>query len=88
MPTQGTENLYMQSVIDSRDQYLNDLRHAAANTLTLDNRDFDTGLETKAGEYALTDETYAELLARLAHHKFAELTPPLQSNIPRFYRNA
>jgi Zinc dependent phospholipase C len=88
MPTQGTENLYMQSVIDSRDQYLNDLRHAAANTLTLDNRDFDTGLETKAGEYALTDETYAELLARLAHHKFAELTPPLQSNILSFYRNA
>jgi hypothetical protein len=88
MPTQATENLYMQSVNDSRDQYLNDLRQTAANVLTLDNRDFDTGLETKAGEYALTDDTYAELVAKLAHHNFAQLTPALQSNILSFYRNA
>jgi len=88
MPTQATENLYMQSVNDSRDQYLNDLQKAATDALTLDNRDFDTGHETKAGEYALTDETYAELLAKLAQHKFAELTPALQTNILTFYRNA
>ena len=88
MPTHATEDLYMQSVNDSRDQYLNDLRQAAANALTLDNRDFDTGLETKAGEYALTDDTYAELVAKLAHHNFAQLTPGLQSNILSFYRNA
>jgi hypothetical protein len=88
MPTPATEDLYMQSVNDSRSQYLNDLRQAAANALTLDNRDFDTGLETKAGEYALTDDTYAELVAKLAHHNFAQLTPALQTNILSFYRNA
>ncbi|HTJ29272.1 MAG TPA: zinc dependent phospholipase C family protein [Acidobacteriaceae bacterium] len=92
VPNQTTEQLYMQSVLDSRDHYHADLQSESSHTLTLPNRDFDTGKETKAGEYALTDETYAELLSRLAKRSsqtsFAQLPATLKSNIVAFYQNA
>ncbi|WP_263359379.1 zinc dependent phospholipase C family protein [Acidicapsa ligni] len=87
MPTTSTETLYMQSVNDSRDHYEQDLKLVQSNDLALDNRDFDTGKETRAGEYSLTDETYANLVNKLASEKFARLTPQLQTNILAFYQN-
>jgi hypothetical protein len=85
MPTPQTEELYMQSVNDSREKYHQELAAVADKSLVIDNRDFDTGRVTTAGEYALTDETYADLLAKLASHSFAQLTPELQANILGFY---
>jgi Zinc dependent phospholipase C len=87
VPNTATEELYMQSVNASRDQYAHDLTDAASNTLHLDNRDFDTGQETKAGEYSLTDETYADLLGKLADHNFGQITPELKVNVLDFYRD-
>jgi hypothetical protein len=87
MPTPATENLYMQSVNDSSAQYGHDLSEVQTNSLKLENKDFDTGKETKAGEYSLTDSTYAELLNKLADAHFAELTPELRANILAFYQN-
>jgi hypothetical protein len=87
MPSPSTEDLYLKSMNDSTQQYANDLAGVAANSLALNNRDFDTGRETVAGEYSLTDETYASLLAKLASHNFAQLTPELQANILSFYRD-
>jgi hypothetical protein len=40
---------------------------------------------TRAGEYALTDKTYAYLLGKLADHNFEETTPALRANILTFY---
>ena len=40
---------------------------------------------TKAGEYSLTDETYANLLSKLADEKFTQVTPELKANIVAFY---
>jgi hypothetical protein len=85
MPTPITEDLYMKSVINARDSYEQDLKLAQAKSLTLDNKDFDTGKETRAGEYTLTDETYANLINKLADEKFAHLTPELKANIITFY---
>jgi len=87
MPTPVTENLYMKSVLDSSDHYHHDLDDLAANSLHLENRDFDTGLETFAGEYSLTDQTYAQLLDKLATNHFVQVTPELQANILNFYRD-
>jgi len=87
-PSQTTEQLYMQSVLDSSDHYRTDLQAENHQSLTLLNRDFDTGKVTQAGEYALTDETYANLLDRLSKRRFDQLTPALQQNITAFYRNA
>ncbi|WP_263353564.1 zinc dependent phospholipase C family protein [Acidicapsa acidisoli] len=87
MPTPSTENLYMQSVNNSATQYGDDLTAIQTNALNLENKDFDTGKETKAGEYALTDATYADLLNKLAGNHFANLTPDLQTNILAFYKD-
>ena len=40
------------------------------------------------GEYALADETYAELLDKLAGHDFSGLSAALQADIVRFYASA
>jgi len=85
MPSPSTENLYMLSVNESVKEYGDDLTQAASNSLHLENRDFDTGRVTKAGEYSLTDETYANLLSKLADEKFAQVTPELKANIVDFY---
>jgi hypothetical protein len=88
MPTQTTEQLYMQSVINSADHYRADIQADRRQALTLPNRDFDTGKETKAGEYALTDKTYSDLLDHLAKRSFDQLTPALKDNIIGFYHDA
>ncbi|MFY9555869.1 MAG: hypothetical protein WAV47_14245, partial [Blastocatellia bacterium] len=51
----------------------------------LQNKDFDTGEPTRAGEYALADVTYGKLLERLADKDFENITPSLRQNILGFY---
>ena len=51
----------------------------------MQNRDFDTGEITRAGEYKLADETYAKLLNKLAGNKFEDVPPDLRRNILAFY---
>ena len=87
MPTPHTEDLYMKSVVESAERYGEDLTAADTHTLQLDNKDFDTGRETKAGEYSLTDQTYSDLLGKLAGNHFTQMTPELQANILAFYRD-
>jgi hypothetical protein len=53
--------------------------------LTLVNTDFDTGRETRAGEYSLADKTYARLLDDLAKHNFDQASSELRQNILSFY---
>ncbi len=87
VPTPQTENIYMKSVNDSRDQLSHELNEAQHGKMTLQNRDFDTGKETKAGEYPLTDQAYSELVIKLAEAHFPQLTPDLKTNILTFYEN-
>ena len=88
MPTPRTEDMYMESVNESRERYIQDLDQAESGAIHLENRDFDTGKETKAGEYPLTDETYYNLLDKLAAGHFSQVTPELRANILSFYQNA
>jgi len=85
MPSPDTETLYLKSVNASVEQYRIYLQDLKAGKLALDNRDFDTGKPTKAGEYELTDRAYATLLDKLTGHKFADAAPALQQNILDFY---
>ena len=55
------------------------------DTLVLPNCDFDSGKPTKAAEYSLTDDTYAELLAQLSGRKFDLISPALRANLLDFY---
>src|ERR1700682_2296201 len=84
-PTPQTEDLYFKSINTTVDQYRIYLQQVGAGSLELVNCDFDTGKETKAAEYSLTDVTYAKLLGQLAERKFDQTSPALRDNILNFY---
>jgi len=85
IPTQKTEDLYIASVDLTVENYKKLLAATFEGKLQLTNTDFDTGRDTHAGEYALTDESYARLLNQLAKHNFDQITPDLRINILAFY---
>lgn len=84
-PTPTTEDLYFKSINNTVDQYRIYLQQVRTNSLVLANTDFDTGKETVAAEYSLTDETYARLLGQLSSRKFDLTSPGLRQNILEFY---
>ena len=84
-PTTQTEDLYFKSINTTVDQYRVYLEQVRTDSLELSNTDFDTGKETKAAEYSLTDETYAKLLGQLTDRKFELTSPDLRDNILDFY---
>jgi len=85
IPTHKTEDLYIASVDLTIENYKKLLTETSAGKLQLTNTDFDTGQNTHAGEYALTDKTYAHLLDQLAAHNFDKITAELRNNILAFY---
>jgi hypothetical protein len=84
-PTPQTAEMYFKSINTTVDQYRIYLQEVRAGTLELTNCDFDTGQETMAAEYSLTDESYAKLLGRLEERKFALTSWDLRDNILNFY---
>lgn len=84
-PTTQTAEMYFKSINATVDQYRIYLQQVRDGSLELANSDFDTGKETTAAEYSLTDETYAKLLGQLMERKFALTSPELRDNILSFY---
>jgi hypothetical protein len=84
-PIAQTEDLYFKSINTTVDRYRIFLAQVRTDSLRLTNSDFDTGKETKAAEYSLTDETYAKLLGQLAERKFDLTSSDLRENILTFY---
>lgn len=84
-PMPQTEDLYFKSINTTVDQYKASLEEIRTDSLVLPNRDLDTGNATKPGEYTLTDETYANLLSRLADRKFNLTSQALREDILHFY---
>jgi hypothetical protein len=85
IPTHQTEDLYIASVVLTIENYKKLLTETSAGKLQLTNTDFDTGQNTHAGEYALTDKTYARLLDQLTKRNFDKITPEVRNNILAFY---
>jgi len=85
IPTKQGEDLYIASVDLTVENYTKLLQETATGKLQLTNTDFDTGHDTRAGEYNLTDKAYARLLDELATRNFAQITPELRNNILAFY---
>jgi hypothetical protein len=88
IPNQTTEDLYIASVNRTLDNYKSLLQEVKAKKLHLPNTDFDTGRLTHAGEYKLTDKSYALLLDKLSKDNFRQITPELRDNILAFYKDA
>jgi zinc dependent phospholipase C len=84
-PTPQTEDMYFKSINTTVDQYRMFLEQVRSDSLEIANYDFDSGKETKAAEYSLTDDTYAKLLGQLAERKFDLTSPDLRENILNFY---
>ena len=87
VPSHKTEDLYIASVDLTIENYKKLLTESSGGKLKLTNTDFDTGHDTRAGEYMLTDKTYEHLLDQLATHNFDKITAELRDNILAFYSN-
>ena len=85
IPTQQTEDMYIKSVDDTVKNYSGLLRQVAGGNLNFPNRDFDTGRETRAGEYVLSDNTYARLVDDLTKKSTDLIPDTLRQNILAFY---
>jgi hypothetical protein len=83
--TPETEKLFKQSFDATVDSYRQSLGQIRTAGLTLQNKDLDTGRPTGAGEYRLADNAYAQILNKLASHKFENVPPDLRENILAFY---
>ena len=65
-PTAETEKWFVDSFAQTVAYYRSLIDEARRASLSIANRNFDTGEATRAGRYPLTDRTYAELVERLA----------------------
>jgi hypothetical protein len=77
--------MYFKSVNDTVENYSRLLSHVGSDKLDLPNRDCDTGRETRAGEYGLTDKTYAHLIDQLSNKSSEPLNPGLRDDVLQFY---
>lgn len=84
-PTPQTEDLYFRSMDHVLQEYRLLVRQVSAGELRIPNRNLDTGLLTREGEYQLADRTYADLLRRLDRDHFAHLTPAVRANILQYF---
>ncbi len=84
-PTPESERLFLASFKDTRERYQRSLEAVSQGRLNLTNTNFDTGKPSAHGGYALADDTYAELLDRLAGRQFAAVPPALRKNIAAFF---
>jgi hypothetical protein len=87
IPIPPAEDLFVKSIDKTVESYRTLLHDSAEGRLQLANKDCDTGRETSAGEYPLTDKTYARLLNDLADNRFDKASPELRANILDFYAN-
>jgi hypothetical protein len=87
IPTTQTEDMYIKSINQTVENFAALLRSTQKASFRLDNLDFDTGREAKAGEYSLADKTYARFLEDLSKDNFEQLTPSVKTNVLNFYGN-
>lgn len=86
-PTPEAEKLFYHSfntTVENYTELIKQLRQQGQ--LKLANMQLDTGEPVKPGDYKLTDETYAELLQKLAKSDFKNTSPALRQNILQFYQ--
>jgi hypothetical protein len=85
IPTTQTEDMYIKSIDLTIDDYRALLRESRDPNIKLPNKDYDTGRDTRPGEYKLTDKTYERLLADQAKRHFDHISPELRDDILAFY---
>ena len=84
-PTSQTEDMYFKSMDDVVTQFHRLVRQVKGGDFKIPNRNLDTGELTRAGQYRLADQSYRDLVSRLAKKHFANLTPDLKSSILAYF---
>lgn len=82
--TPQSEQLFEESVGHARERYHAGLQQVRDGPLALRNTNFDTGELARHGDYPLADETYAELVKRLASRNTPS-SEGLRRNLIAFY---
>ena len=85
VPTPEAERLFLDSFVSTRERFRRALESLRRGQLTLPNLNLDTGRSTARGEYTLADETYDDLLDKLADRDFANVSAALRANLVTFY---
>jgi hypothetical protein len=85
-PSPAVEKLFVQSFDSVQLHYSLALKTLHSQMIVLKDKDFDTGMDTRPGEYQLTDDTYCELLLKLSD-KNKTINPSLKKNITAFFKN-
>jgi hypothetical protein len=83
--TADAEGLFLDSVTAAHARYRIALKALRGRTLVLPNTDFDTGRAPVLGTNRLADQTYADLLHKLAHRNFVGATPQLRHELDEFF---
>lgn len=84
-PTPEAQDMFTRSFKDAATRYRSALDKVRSGQVEFRNADFDTGRPAAHGEYALADETYAELLRKLASRNFEATPPSLRQDVLAFY---
>jgi hypothetical protein len=84
-PTPEVERLFVDSFQLAAQRYRRALTDVADSRFDFMNTDFDTGRPARHGEYSLADDTYAELLAKLAAREPGAVPTALRTNVLAFY---
>ena len=89
MPNAADQKAYLNSMQTTVNLFEGDVdqlkKQRADETLPLKDLDYDTGKETRLGEYPLADQTYAQLLNSLMHQKNAEMPSDLRASMVAYY---
>lgn len=88
VPSTAGEDLYIQSVNKTVENYKQLLRASGRGPLELPDLDCDTGKPARAGEYALSDQAHARLLEFLSHEDPGNVNPELRKSLLAFYSNS
>jgi hypothetical protein len=84
-PPPEAAELFAQSFRDATARFRTEVNDLKDRTFEIANTNFDTGKPCRFGDYSLADDTYGELLHRLADHKFQGTPDALTRNIVAFY---
>jgi hypothetical protein len=84
-PTPEGEKLFDHSFDEIVSNYSKELKKVETEAARLNNRDWDTGKKTEAGEYQLANRSYDKLLFKLQKKNFEYLNPGLRKNLLGFY---
>jgi hypothetical protein len=84
-PSAAVEDLYIKSFDSVQLHFSNALKSLPARIPLVVNKNLDTGIDTRPGDYRLADQTYGDLLLKITGSKSAWENTRLKQNLLHFF---